>query len=79
MDSPPCIQSSFSSLWQWKRRTPGNYFSGSTAAKIAADVVSGVLGAVAFAPVYEHNPAAQGKIATAPTTASPIARFLPLN
>ena len=26
----------------------------------------------------EHNPAAQGKIATAPT-ASPIARFLPLN
>ena len=29
-------------------------------------------------PYNEHNPAAQGKIATAPT-ASPIARFLPLN
>ena len=27
--------------------------------------------------IDEHNPAAQGKIATAPT-ASPIARFLPL-
>ena len=51
---------------------------GGGAAAAAAAAEEGAWKGLNGGELNEHNPAAQGKIATAPT-ASPIARFLPLN